>query len=133
MADATSDRIREIEIMKRLIDINRVYPYWTVSDSSLTMYDSFLYRIGCNAIVWKRMCTLVEWTSSSVVHTVTYDLTRSLTVFHDRLYDYIRTWHPYQVFKKPYTAFMDIHLNGPGVTRIRPRLAVLKLRIIILT
>jgi len=68
MADATSDR-KELEIMKRLIDIetvcipvlDRVWPY-------LSMYDSFLIRIGHMAIVWKRihLCPLMDTLESTV-------------------------------------------------------------------
>ena len=34
----------------------------------------------------------------TVVYTVSYGLTRSLTVLYDRLYDYTRTSHPCQFF-----------------------------------
>ena len=200
MADATDDRIRELEIMIRLIDIEiilarrhqydhtpalyrrrgrktvrgRVRPCIPVLDRVwpyLTMYDSYLNRIGRIAIVWNRVCTrvnstvivwhsgvnpgvgcrtwersrtipydlytiltrlssLVEWTSCTVAYTVSYGLTRSLTVLYDRLYDHTRTWHPCQFFKsfKNHARLSRIHSNGPSVTRIRPRLVRLYVR-----
>ena len=87
MAD---DRIRELEIMIRLINTEII-----------------LARILA--------CT--------VVYTVSYGLTRSLTVLYDRLYDYTRTSHPCQFFKsfKNHARLTRIHSNGPSVSRIRPR------------
>ena len=68
--------------------------------------------------------------SYTVVYTVSYGLTRSLTVLYDRLYDYTRTLHPCQFFKsfKNHTRFTRIHSNGPSVSRIRPRFIRLYVR-----
>ena len=68
--------------------------------------------------------------SCTVVYTVSYGLTRSLTVLYDRLYDYTRTSHPYQFFKsfKNHTRLTRIHSNGPSVSRIRPRFIRLYVR-----
>ena len=68
--------------------------------------------------------------SCTVVYTVSYGLTRSLTVLYDRLYDYTRTSHPCQFFKsfKNHTRLTRIHSNGPSVSRIRPRFIRLYVR-----
>ena len=68
--------------------------------------------------------------SCTVVYTVSYGLTRSLTVLYDRLYDYTRTLHPCQFFKsfKNHTRLTQIHSNGPSVSRIRPRFIRLYVR-----
>ena len=81
-------------------------------------------------MILTRLSSLVEWTSCAVVYTVSYGLTRSLTVLYDRLYDHTRTWHPCQFFKsfKNHTRLSRIHSNGPSVTRIRPRLVRLYVR-----
>ena len=70
------------------------------------------------------MYTLVEWTSWTVVCTVSENLTPSLRVLYDLLYDHTRIWHPYQVYKsfKNHSQLSRIHSNDPSVTRIRPRL-----------
>ena len=97
MADVTGDWIRKFEIIKRLIYFETVYirtrRCLTVLDH---MYDSYLNRISRMTIVWKRLCTVVKWTSCMVVYTVSYDRTHFLTIFYGRLYDYTRTGHHYR-------------------------------------
>ena len=71
-----------------------------------------------------RLSSLVQQTSCTVVNTVSYGLTRILTILYDRLYDHTRTRHPYQVFKKlkNLTRLTRIHSSDPSVTRIMLRL-----------
>ena len=55
---------------------DRIWPY-------LTIYDSYMNRIGRMTIVWTvcvLLSSIVELTSSTVVYTVSYGLTLSLTV-----------------------------------------------------
>ena len=77
--------------------------------------------------------------SCTVVYTVSYGLTRSLTVLYDHLYDYTRTSHLCQFFKsfKNHTRLtrihsngpsVRIHSNGPSVSRTRPRFIRLYVR-----
>ena len=81
-------------------------------------------------MILTRLSLLVLCASCTGVYTVSYGLTRSLTVLYDRLYDYTRTSHPCQFFKsfKNHTRLTRIHSNGPSVSRIRPRFIRLYVR-----
>ena len=68
------------------------------------MYNSYLNRICRMAIIYKRLSSLVEWTSCAVVYTVSHGLSRSCTIANTIIHGHDTRVRFLKVLKS-YTAF----------------------------
>ena len=119
-------QVRSSSICYGLVRLNTTFTRFTghlqglyTVPSTFVPYDLYTILTRLSLLVLCASCT------------VSYRLTRSLTVLYDRLNDiYTRTSHPCQFFKsfKNHTRLTRIHSNGPSVSRIKPRFIRLYVR-----